>query len=167
MERRILEFAGVLRNNGIRVSTAETLEGMQAAELLGLADRAVFKDALRATMVKRTPDIESFDRLFEVYFSGLGNLIQEMGGAAAGGMSDSDFQDLLDQLAELMKDMDPELSDLARALVLQDTGALEQLLREMMESGTVPAVDSPTQMPAAIRAMMDRLVTRLQGTVRV
>jgi uncharacterized protein with von Willebrand factor type A (vWA) domain len=157
MERRILEFAGVLRNNGIRVSTAETLEGLQAAELLGLADRTVFKNALRATMVKRTPDIESFDRLFDVYFSGLGNLIQEMGGAAAGGMSDADFQELLERLAELMKDMDPELSDLARALVLQDTGALERLLREMMESGTIPAVDSPTQMPAAIRAMMDRL----------
>ncbi|TFH20783.1 MAG: VWA domain-containing protein, partial [Myxococcales bacterium] len=73
------------------------------------------------------------------------------------GMSDADFQQLLERLAELMKDMDPELSDLARALVLQDTGALERLLREMMESGTIPAVDSPTQMPAAIRAMMDRL----------
>jgi len=158
MERRILEFAGVLRNNGIRVSTAETLEGLQAAGLLGLTDRGGFKNALRATMVKRTADIESFNRLFDVYFSGLGNLIKELGGPASGGqMTDAEFQEFLDQLAELMQDMDPEMSELARALVMQDAGALEQIMREMMESGSVPAVDSPTQMPGAIRAMMERL----------
>lgn len=157
MEKRILEFAAVLRNNGIRVSTAETLEGLQAAELMGLGDRTTFKDALRATLVKRTPDIESFDRLFDTFFSGLGEMIKEIGGAASGGMTEADFHDLLDQLAELIEGLDPELSELARALVMQDTAALERLLREMMESGAVPSVDSPTQMPAAIRAMMDRL----------
>ena len=121
MEKRILEFAAVLRNNGIRVSTAETLEGLQAAELMGLGDRTTFKDALRATLVKRTPDIESFDRLFDTFFSGLGEMIKEIGGAASGGMTEADFHDLLDQLAELIEGLDPELSELARALVMQDT----------------------------------------------
>ncbi len=84
MEQRIIEFAGLLRRNGIRVSTAETLEALQACELFGLSDRHVFKNALRATMVKRAPDIEAFDELFDLFFSGLGELIKRAGADAAG-----------------------------------------------------------------------------------
>ena len=62
MEVRIIEFAGILRRSGIRVSTAETLEALQGAHALGLRDRATFKNVLRAMMVKRTPDIESTGR---------------------------------------------------------------------------------------------------------
>jgi len=157
MERRIVEFAGVLRRNGIRVSTAEALESLRAAELCGLGDRSAFKSALRATMVKRAPDLEIFDKLFDAYFSGLGDMIKELGAGAAGGMSDADFQAFLDEMAELMAQMDPPMSQLAQALVLQDAGMLEQLLREMMDGGHVPTVSSPTQMPAALRSLMDAL----------
>jgi len=157
MEQRIIEFAGVLRANGIRVSTAEALEALQATELAGIKDRTIFKCALRATMIKRTPDIESFDNLFDLFFSGLGEVIKQAGGAAASGMSDADFQDFLDELAEMIENMDPELSDLARALIMQDSGAIEQMLREMMDSGQMPSLDSPTQMPSAISQLTDMI----------
>ena len=53
MQKRILEFANILRKSGIRVSTAETLDAFHALDALPINDREVFRDALCAAMVKR------------------------------------------------------------------------------------------------------------------
>jgi uncharacterized protein with von Willebrand factor type A (vWA) domain len=157
MDKRIIEFAGVLRRNGIRVSTAETLEALQGAHALGLQDRDTFKNVLRATMVKRTPDIEAFDGLFDVYFSGIGDLIKELGAASAGDMSMADFQEFLEDLERLMQGIEPGPSELTRSLVMQDNGALEQMLREMLESEAMRNLDSRTMQPAAMRKLLDSM----------
>jgi hypothetical protein len=157
MERRIIEFAGVLRRNGIRVSTAETLEALQACELFGVSDRDIFKSLLRATMIKRTPDIEAFNELFDGFFSGLGAMIKELGAAAGGEMTQAELQELIEGIAKLLAEMDPEPSELARALLLQDTGALERLLRELMESGRMQAVDPRMAGPAATRMLSEMI----------
>ena len=44
--------------------------GFQALDELSFADRDVFRDALRASLVKRGDDIPSFDELFNLYWSG-------------------------------------------------------------------------------------------------
>ena len=157
MERRVLDFAALLRRNGIRVSTAETLDALRAAELSGLHDRTLFKSALRATMVKRAPDVPAFDSLFDLYFSGVGDMIEEVGAESAAGMSGEELQELLDRLARLLEDLDPPPSDLARALVTQDTASLERMLREMSQQDATSPPNSPTSVPAAVRRMMDRL----------
>jgi uncharacterized protein with von Willebrand factor type A (vWA) domain len=157
MEGRIIDFAGVLRRNGVRVSTAETLEALQACELLGLSSREVFKDTLRATMVKRTSDIEAFDELFDVFFSGIGDMIKELGAAASGDMSDAELQEFLENLAHMMDGMEPQPSELARALMMQDTGELERLLRELMESGQMGQIDPRMAGPAAVRMLAQAL----------
>jgi uncharacterized protein with von Willebrand factor type A (vWA) domain len=157
MDKRIIEFAGVLRRNGIRVSTAETLEALQGSYALGLQDRAIFKNVLRATMVKRTPDIEAFDELFDVYFSGIGDLVKELGAASAGEMSMSEFQEFLEDLERMMEGMDPGPSELTRSLVVQDNGALEQMMRQMLESETMKGMDSRTMQPAAMRKLLDSM----------
>ncbi len=154
MEGRIIDFAALLRRNGIRVSTAETLDALRAVEICGLRHRETVRSALRATMVKRVPDIAPFNELFDLYFSGLGDMLDQLGGAAASGMSPADFQAFLERLAELIGEMEPGLSDLARALALDDTGELERLLRELMDKGALPAAGAPTQAPAAMRALM-------------
>ena len=157
MEGRIIDFAGVLRRNGVRVSTAETLEALQACELLGLSNREVFKNTLRATMVKRTSDIEAFDELFDVFFSGIGDMIKELGAAASGDMSDAELQEFLENLARMMDGMEPQPSELARALMMQDTGELERLLRELMESGQMGQIDPRMAGPAAVRMLAQAL----------
>jgi uncharacterized protein with von Willebrand factor type A (vWA) domain len=157
MDKRIIEFAGVLRRNGIRVSTAETLEALQGSHALGLRDRETFKNVLRATMVKRTPDIETFDGLFDAYFSGIGDLIKELGAASAGDMSMAEFQELLEDLQRIMEGMDPGPSELTRSLVMQDNGSLEQMMREMLESEAMRNMDSRTMQPAAMRKLLDSM----------
>src|SRR3954466_11614845 len=70
VDARIVEFAEVLRQNGLRVSTAEVSDAVRAASEVGLSEREAFKSALQATLLKRALDRETFDRAFDFYFSG-------------------------------------------------------------------------------------------------
>ncbi|MGH9390431.1 MAG: hypothetical protein ACRD1Z_12510, partial [Vicinamibacteria bacterium] len=71
MEDGIIDFIQVLRKSGLRISLSESVEAFRAVRELGIEDRETFKTALRATVVKRGFDLETFDRLFDLYFSGL------------------------------------------------------------------------------------------------
>ena len=53
MDARIVEFAEVLRQNGVRVSTSEVSDAARAAAEVGLQDKGIFRSVLRTTMVKR------------------------------------------------------------------------------------------------------------------
>src|SRR5271167_3413409 len=105
MDDKLVEFANLLRQNGVRVSLAETLDAVAAADVTGLGERELFRAALRATMIKRASELPVFEELFDVYFSGLGEIIK---GASkevqdALSMSDQDFQNFLDDVEEMLK----------------------------------------------------------------
>ena len=53
MEARVIEFANILRRNGIRVSLSENMDAFRALELIGIADPQLFRNALRTTLIKR------------------------------------------------------------------------------------------------------------------
>ena len=72
MERVLGDFVRLLRRNRVRVSTAEGLDALSAVESVGLAERDVVRDALRATLVKSPEDLAAFEQLFDLYF-GLGH----------------------------------------------------------------------------------------------
>lgn len=135
MEARILEFGALLRHHGLRLSTAETLDALEALGDTGLGSKELVREVLRATMVKRSTDMETFDELFDLFFSGLGQAIKEVGEEGGQQVADSpqDYQDLLDQLQQLLEQNDMELSEIAQALMEHDDGTLEQKIREAME----------------------------------
>lgn len=84
MERMIVEFISQLRNSGIRVSTSETLDAIQALALGGVKRRRLTRRLLRMTLVKKVQDIAAFDEAFDRFFGG------------AAGESDSDTRAILD-----------------------------------------------------------------------
>jgi uncharacterized protein with von Willebrand factor type A (vWA) domain len=84
-------------------------------------------------------------------------MVKSVGAGAAGDLTDAELQDFLEGIEQLIEGMDPELSELARALLLQDTGALERLLRELMDSGRLPRLDPRLPGPAALRALTEAL----------
>ena len=141
MQKKILEFTNILRKSGIRVSTAEALDSFAALDELSIQDRAIFKDALRTTMVKRGDDVPAFDQLFDLYWSGFYDSLKESFGDAMGSLEaqDIDFDALLKQIAQQLEEMDgetPELSELAQAMLTGDLSKLEQLIRNAaMDSG--------------------------------
>ena len=59
MDERLEDFAGLLRQNGLRVSPSEVSDAAQATLLVGLEDRDSFRGALRATAPKTRPQTMS------------------------------------------------------------------------------------------------------------
>jgi uncharacterized protein len=159
MERRIVEFTELLRDNGLRVSISEHIDAFRALAVAGLDDRETLKDALRTTMVKRATDLPVFDELFDLHFSGLGQVIKS-GGERLAGALDMDAEGLADLITDLeraLEELELDLSVLARALLANDAGRLEALLRSALEDAQVGKVEGTFQEGKYSHATAQRL----------
>ncbi len=67
MRQVLLGFIVRLREAGVRISVAESLDAAQAAAAAGL-DRVRLREALAATLIKHEADRPTFDREFDLYF---------------------------------------------------------------------------------------------------
>ena len=162
MQKKILEFTNILRKSGIRVSTAETLDAFAALDDLSIDDREVFRDALRATMVKRGEEVPTFDELFELFWSGFYDNLRQAFGQATGGLEafGLDLEQLMQRLAELLKAGGGEmgdLSELARALLTADLNAIEKMIREAAEQSGVGRIENFLQVGFYSRRTLDQM----------
>src|SRR5262245_57633167 len=123
------------------------MDAFRALDVVGLANREVVRAALRTTAVKRVVDVPTFDRLFDLYFSGLGEAIREVTAAtqAAIGLDEEDFARFLEQLEQLLKEQGIELSPLAQALLRADAGRLEELLRDAARQARLDEIEHGLQ----------------------
>ena len=69
--RFVVDFIGALRDAGLPVSQAETLDALRAIKLLGLESRDRSKSVLALTLVKRQADQVIYDELFDLYFTSM------------------------------------------------------------------------------------------------
>ena len=69
MDRTLTHFIAALRNAEVRVSPAETLDAMNAVELVGYRDRDFLKDSLSLVLPKTADEKETFDTTFDQFFS--------------------------------------------------------------------------------------------------
>ena len=149
MQQRIIEFTNLLRKSGIRVSVAEGIDAFRALDELSIEDRDIFKDALRASMVKRGDEIGTFDELFDLYWSGFYDNLRESFGNLGDQMGDMgiDLEALLAQMAEMMEGMggDLDLGELAKALLTQDLASLENMIREAAEQAGTDRIENMLQ----------------------
>ncbi len=147
MDDKIIEFTQLLRENGLKISSAENMDTFSALGLIGIRNRQLLKDTLRATLVKRVVDISVYDELFDMYFTGLGEIIKAAGAEtmAAMEMSEEEFQKFLEQLEEALKNMGGELSELAKALLNNNTGQLEKMLREAAQQANLQNIQRSFQ----------------------
>ena len=142
MEERLEDFAGLLRQNGLRISPAEVADAAQAALLVGMEDRASFRGALRATLVKRGQDAAVFDRLFELYFTGAQDLVDGLQGSLLDALEQEKLNELeLEEVARLLARMSP----LAQALLTGRTDQLARILRQATLSVDFRGLQSPLQ----------------------
>jgi uncharacterized protein len=68
VDRIVNDFIGLLRRHDVRVSPAEGLDALGALAHVGLGERAVVRDTLRTTLIKSGEDVETYDRLFDLFF---------------------------------------------------------------------------------------------------
>jgi uncharacterized protein len=64
----IVEFCRFVRANGLSVGARETLDCLKAARAVGLAEREIFKLALRAVLCSSKNDWDMFDGFFEAFW---------------------------------------------------------------------------------------------------
>jgi hypothetical protein len=135
MEERIVEFAGVLRRNGIRVSLSENMDAFRALDLVGVTDPSLFRSALRSTLIKRGGDLKPFEELFDFFFLGIGQALDALDRRIMEelGLTPEQFQEMLEQIQRLLKEMEGDLSNITRALLSHNRGDLERLLRDAVE----------------------------------
>jgi uncharacterized protein len=139
MDDKLIEFASLLRHNGVRVSPAEDLDSFAAIRVLGLGSRETLKAALRATMVKRSVD--------NLYFSGIAELLKAAADRSreATGLGVADFQKLLEQLERLLVEQGENVSELSREWLRNDTGRVEQRIRDALEQARIGELQRPYQ----------------------
>src|SRR3989304_4199061 len=132
MDDRIVEFSNMLRRSGVRISLSENMDAFHALEYLGIEDPAQFRTALRATLVKQSVDIRTFEELFDLFFLGMGESIKESDRnlMAQMGLTPRQYQGLLEQRRDHLNRLDGEISPLARALLAGDMGQGGRLLRQ-------------------------------------
>ncbi len=117
MDSRVIEFVRGLRLAGVRVSLAESLDALNAVSVLGVSDKALFRESLRTTLIKESADFGVFDELFLIYFGSGGQPLQ------------SGLEDLSRGEREVLK-----------AALAAISGRIRQLL-EWLTSGDGPSVE--------------------------
>ncbi|MBF6567412.1 MAG: VWA domain-containing protein [Candidatus Binataceae bacterium] len=169
MDDKLIEFANLMRDNGVRVSTAETLDAVAAAALIGFRDRDSFRAALRSTMVKRSRDLPAFEQLFEIYFSGLGEIIKQAGEAVRNemAMTEREFQEFIEQVEKFLKEQGNELSDLARRLLENNSGELQRMIAAAAREIQLNRMERSLEQNHFAQALARALgLDRLQGEMR-
>jgi uncharacterized protein with von Willebrand factor type A (vWA) domain len=168
MEARVIEFANVLRRNGIRVSLSENMDAFRALAVIGIGNPLLFRSALRATLVKRASDLKPFEELFDYFFLGIGQALDALDRKIMQdlGLSPEEFQQMLEQIQKLVKEMEGDLSELTKALLQNNRGELERLLREAvereMEGGAVESTRHTPYTRMMMRLQLDRVQSEIE-----
>lgn len=158
LEDHLVHLAALLRQNGIPVSTAEIIDAAEAIARVGLADRARFRTALAATLVKRARHRARFEQLFDLYFDGVARLLEALGESAAQAIDRAGLLDRaeLERLAEALRQLAPALSDLARDALEGDGAALLTGLRSAALTLDFSKLDGPAQQGFFARRLLER-----------
>jgi uncharacterized protein with von Willebrand factor type A (vWA) domain len=101
MEQRIVDFIAGLRAAGVRVSIAESADAFRGVDFLGVMDKNIFRETLRATLVKDAKDAPMFDTLFPLYFGSGGPPMYN----PTGDMTPEEQQMLMDALRQLANEL--------------------------------------------------------------
>lgn len=148
MQERIVEFVRGLRAGGVVVSTAEGLDAFAAIDVLGTHDRTLFRESLRATLIKRESDFEVFNELFPLYFSTndlpLQNALEELSADEQG------------MVQEALEGFDERMSQLLDWLT-NGEGPTDEELQQMMQSSGIRWADSPASAVWVTRRMLQQM----------
>ncbi len=157
MDKTILDFIDALRASGVRIALSENIDCFRALETLGVEDKQTFKSAMRSTLVKRGPDISTFEKLFEMYFTSLTRpLLSEdedtdMGMLPFGSMTIQEFlESFLEQNAEMFQ-------NLAHLMQTQFGADFQMMMMRMGSSMGLSEISNPLQVGFFAKRIRDSL----------
>jgi uncharacterized protein with von Willebrand factor type A (vWA) domain len=144
LTRVLDELLWSLRREGFPIATSQAIDALRAVSAVGLADRALVRDAIACVVVDRSRDRARFDRVFDQFFAPerarRGTLWERLAGQGFDEDELSELRTLLQHLVEVNGDSFQRLG------VLLERGAeLDRLLQLAGVSRTLDAVQSPLQ----------------------
>ena len=119
----VLRIASALRQAGVPVSTGEAIDAARALEITNAGHRGEVRAALRATLIKRQDDVDTFERTFDALIATFVDDAATEGTHPAGPASTT--SPVLPTIGETASTSLPE--ELAAALRDDDTDALHAL----------------------------------------
>jgi uncharacterized protein with von Willebrand factor type A (vWA) domain len=152
MMDRLIRFAAACRAADLRVSTAELIDCHLHLACVDLADEAWFKIVLRANFAKSRREQAVFDRVYELFFHGLG--VQKH--------AESENSDP-GAMADLLRDAGMGGDDLDSALfdfVTGDPAAFLQMLRDLDNREDAPVA-------GGVKSNLGQLAGRMQVMLRI
>ena len=69
LQDTLVDFVKVLRTADVKVSPAETLDAMEALDLVGFEDRQFLKNSLALLLSKNPEEKETYESCFEKFFT--------------------------------------------------------------------------------------------------
>lgn len=148
MDDRIVEFVRGLRAAGVRVSMAESVDAMRATAVVGINNKDLFRESLRATLVKEVDDFPVFNELFPLYFGSGGPVMQN----AMDDLSEDEQQMLQAALGALSG----RLQQLMDWLTSGD-GPTKEELEALAERAGVQWADNPREAKWVTRRMLQQM----------
>lgn len=76
VDEKLLDFIGKLRDAGLQVSLAESMDALEGARHAPLTGLEALKAALQVTLVKRETDLPLFSAVFDDYFCGARSVLE-------------------------------------------------------------------------------------------
>jgi hypothetical protein len=136
-------FLRALRAVDVRVSPAEAIDAHRAATLTGYGDRALFRDALCATLAKTADETERFERCFDTFFGR--DALSDFAGEASGAPAPSEVA---------------EASPLAAMLLENDAAGLAQAMEAAAERAGAADIRLSSQRRLLTRRLLDEMGLR-------
>ncbi len=128
MQAPLLRFFQALRDAGVRVSVAESIDAFNAVAVTGFADREALKDALGLVLAKTLPEKALFAECFDLFFA---RDALELGDAEAA--------------PPPAQSADGEASALGRMLLEGDGGALAAAMEQAANVAGISGISFFTQ----------------------
>lgn len=140
MQHTLEQFFRALRAADVRVSPAEAIDATRAVAVTGFTDRALFKDALCATLAKSAEEVERFDAAFEAFF-------------------DRDRLEAPPPQAPLNEAEAEQVAEspLAQALLEGDSAALQQSMEAAAQAAGVADIRLTTQRSRLTRRLLEEM----------
>lgn len=131
MDARVVEFVEVLRQNGLKIGVSESRDAVQAIELSGLDDPELFRASLATTLCKRAGDVPTFQRAFDLYFTGVVKLLDDLDRSLADRIREEGLLegDELKMVIWMLERLAGQLSPLTQAALQGNRAQLASLLR--------------------------------------
>ncbi|HEY3288725.1 MAG TPA: VWA domain-containing protein [Anaerolineae bacterium] len=152
MDSRVVEFVSALRSRGVRVSLAESADSLRAIEAIGVLDRQLFKNALKATLIKEPADVPTFEQLFPLFFSGEGAPLQPPQGLS---------EEQQEQLESALNALKQQLHELMKMLANGQQPSKEQLERYAQQAGVNPQMRNYRMNEQTQRWMTERMLREM------